>query len=224
MFKTTRLTIILALVGVFIASVPMVAAAQPSAYECLENPQLEGCPSSESTGDQEQPPVEEEIESQEDASSSSLVWNIIKLIFALIFVVALIYGLLKFFNQKNKLFNRNKTMENLGGMNLGPNRSIQAVRIGGQVFILGVGESVEMIAEITDESTKNTLMQQDEQTQGSTPFAMDKWIGKWKQKNDQPKSSDSSIQFQQLFENQLNDMKKKRKQAVDEDRRDQDHE
>ncbi|WP_167360098.1 flagellar biosynthetic protein FliO [Halobacillus dabanensis] len=202
-----------------VSFMPSHVMAQPTAYECLENPVLEGCPSSESTGDSQESPVGEEESGTDEGTS--LVWNIIKLIFALIFVIALIYGLLKFFNQKNKLFSQNKTMENLGGMNLGPNRSIQAVRIGRQVFILGVGESVEMISEITDETTKETLLNRDEQAPGHAADLL-KWTAKMKK--DKGPTENSSIQFQQLFEKQLNDMKDKRKRMMDKQRRGSGHE
>lgn len=220
MISTTRLTAVTLIFVMMIIFVPSQVLAQPTAYECLENPDLEGCPSSESTGDPQDSPVGEE-ESETD-EGTSLIWNIIKLVFALIFVVALIYGLLKFFNQKNKLFSQNKTMENLGGMNLGPSRSIQAVRIGGQVFILGVGESVEMITEITDEKTKEALLHRDDQGTNHAAADLLKWTGKWKK--DKGPTENSSVQFQQLFENQLNDMKDKRKQVMDKQRRGSDHE
>ncbi|WP_226578792.1 flagellar biosynthetic protein FliO [Halobacillus litoralis] len=221
MFSTTRAAAMIVVIGMFIGLMPVQVMAQPNVSECLENPQLEDCPSVDSTGDEQESPVESKGTGAEK-KESSLVWNIIKLIIALFFVVALIYGLLKFFNQKNKLFNQNRTMENLGGMNLGPNRSIQAVRIGQQVFLLGVGDTVEMITEITDETTKSSLLKQDREDQFQPAQQMKKWMEQWKKS--QSTSSSSTVQFQQLFENQLNDMKNKRKNAVKGKRGDQDHE
>lgn len=214
MCKTSRISTVIFILAALWWLAPIQVIAQPTAVECLENPELEGCPSSETADDSQESPAAEEAES--NLSGTSLVWNFLKLIFALVFVVALIYGLLKFFNQKNKLFNQNKTMENLGGMSLGPNRSIQSVRIGEQVFILGVGESVELIAEITDDHTKAVLLKKEEQSTYPASLNLRKWSGKWKG-NDRSNNS-SSIQFQQLFENQLNDMKQKKKQAMDEKR------
>ncbi|WP_406946196.1 flagellar biosynthetic protein FliO [Halobacillus sp. SY10] len=219
MVYTSRVTVAAILFILMMGVFPGQGLAQPTAFECLENPQLEGCPSSEGGQEEDQQTSDSPVEMD---TGGSLVWNVVKLIFALIFVVALLYGLLKFFNQKNKMFNQNRTMENLGGMNLGPNRSIQAVRIGGQVFILGVGETVQIITEITEEETKQTLINQDLNGGPSPQLNIKKWTDKWKDRKES--ESHSSIQFQQLFENQLNDMKDKRKKVMDEKRRDSDYE
>lgn len=219
MISTTRVTVAAVLIILMMTVFPVQGFAQPSAFECLENPQLEGCPSSEGGQKEDQQTSDSPVEMK---GGGSLVWNVVKLIFALIFVVALLYGLLKFFNQKNKMFNQNRTMENLGGMNLGPSRSIQAVRIGEQVFILGVGETVQIITEITEEETKQTLLNQEQNGSPSPNLNIKKWTNKWKDR--QESSGSSSIQFQQLFENQLNDMKDKRKKVMDEKRRDSEHE
>lgn len=114
-------------------------------------------------------------------------------------------------------------MENLGGMNLAPNRSIQAVRIGEQVFILGVGDSVEIITEISDPSTKSALIQKNKHQGMEQAFPLDKWLGKWK-KDKGKEESTSTVQFQQLFEKQLKDMKEKRKNASRQDQEGRDHE
>ncbi|GEN54134.1 flagellar biosynthetic protein FliO [Halobacillus faecis] len=219
MVFTTRVTVAVILFIIMMGVFPSQGLAQPTAFECLENPQLEGCPSSQGEQKENQQPSDSTVEMND---GGGLVWNVIKLIFALIFVVALLYGLLKFFNQKNKMFNQNRTMENLGGMNLGPNRSIQAVRIGGQVFILGVGETVQIITEITEEETKQTLMNPELNGGPSSQWNIKKWTDKWKER--QEVGSSSSIQFQQLFENQLSDMKDKRKKVMNEKRRDSEHE
>ncbi|MBX0356434.1 flagellar biosynthetic protein FliO [Halobacillus sp. Nhm2S1] len=220
MFFTTRVTVAVILFIIMMGVFPFQGFAQPTAFECLENPQLEGCPSSEGGQKENQQTSDSTVEMND---GGGLVWNVVKLIFALIFVVALLYGLLKFFNQKNKVFNQNRTMENLGGMNLGPNRSIQAVRIGGQVFILGVGETVQIITEITEEETKQTLINQELNGGSSPQWNLKKWTDKWKEDR-QEAGTPSSIQFQQLFENQLSDMKNKRKKVMDEKRRDSEHE
>ncbi|MBH0229284.1 flagellar biosynthetic protein FliO [Halobacillus yeomjeoni] len=219
MHRTTRVTAIV--LGFFLLTLllsPEITFASPSAEECIKDPELEGCEPVDSTGETDEVPVEG-LENSE--SSPSLVWTILRLILVLLFILALIYGLLKFFNKKNKLFNRNRTMENLGGMTLAPNRSVQAVRIGEKVYILGVGESVQMITEIEDESTKKALLEQNDHSNIQSPFGLDQLVGnrarkggrrqKKKTQQDISNSTPSSVQFQQLFENQLNDMKEKRK-------------
>ena len=82
----------------------------------------------------------------------------IQIILTLAFIIGLIYVLLKFMNKKNKLFKHAATLENIGGIPLGTNKSIQIIRIGERFFVVGVGENVELLSEITDEKTLETLM------------------------------------------------------------------
>ncbi|WP_101843893.1 flagellar biosynthetic protein FliO [Halobacillus sp. Marseille-P3879] len=188
--------------SIMIDSSQLSVHAAPSVTDCSENPELEGCGSSS--------PEEGEGNSsaQNAEESPSIIWNIIKLIFALLVVLALIYGLLKFFNKRNKLFQKSRAMEALGGITLAPNRSLQAVRIGEKYFVVGVGESIDLITEITDKQTIESL------TREESDF-VNKGVNHIKQlsKKNQSDSTrkNSTIQFQQLFEKQLKEMKEKRK-------------
>ncbi|MFQ3543320.1 flagellar biosynthetic protein FliO [Halobacillus rhizosphaerae] len=216
MFQSTRMTTVCLLLFLsFFMSSSAVWAAGPSVSDCTKNPELDGCASQsddagKEDGNEKKEGVISSSSSRED-QTAPLIWSIVRLVFVLILVLALIYGLLKFFNSKNKLMNRNRTMENLGGMNLAPNRSIQAVRIGTQVFILGVGDSVEIITEITNEETKEHLLNREEGNLDQV-FGMKKWLTKFNKKDRQPKDHSSTVQFQQMFEKQLNEMKEKRKE------------
>ncbi|KHE71979.1 flagellar biosynthetic protein FliO [Halobacillus sp. BBL2006] len=213
MIRATRITALaVTLLSLFLWSSQTVTLASPSATECFKNPELQGCPTPDSESDSLGSPVDPENEDAVE-STPSLLWNIIKLIFALFFILALIYGLLKFFNNRNIVFSKNRTMENLGGMNLAPNRSIQAVRVGKQVFILGVGESIELITEVTDRETKDALVKQEDQQGMDTAFGFEKWIDKFK-KTKNSSTPPSNVQFQQLFETQLKDMKNKRQRLT----------
>lgn len=78
------------------------------------------------------------------------IWDFIRMIFATAFVVALLYFLLKFINKKSRAFKSTQLVENLGGAALGANRSVQIVKIGNQLFIVGVGENVQLLKEIED--------------------------------------------------------------------------
>ena len=63
---------------------------------------------------------------------------------ALIFVIAILYFLLKFVNKKNQSYQQNRIVQHLGGTSLGANRSVQIVKAGKQILILGVGEDVKL--------------------------------------------------------------------------------
>ncbi|MBA2174100.1 flagellar biosynthetic protein FliO [Halobacillus locisalis] len=207
MIHTTRMILVFM---IMFSLFPFVTHASPTVFECTENPSMEGCtdnPAGDST-ESESPAGEGTTDASD--SEPSIAGTIVKLILVLLLVLGMIYGLLKFFNQKNKLFSRNRTMENLGGMNLAPNKSIQAVRVGEQVFILGVGDTVQMVTEVTDEKTKTSLVNREDNQQ--KPSMTPDWMSKLK-RTKADTSQSSTIQFQQLFENQLNDMREKSKEA-----------
>lgn len=216
MFSAPRISALLMAAVLLLTGFPLEAAAQPSVNECLSNPALEGCPGADGEAD---------ASGTADGTAGnqpSLLWNFMKLGMALIFVVALIYGLLKAFNRKNQWLNQSRIMENLEGMSVGPNRSVQAVRVGEQVFLLGVGDTVELITEITDPDTKASF-QKKEQAASTPGASMKNLLGKPRRQQRAGKHA-STLQFQQLFETQLNDMKNKQKKAAERKRREQENE
>lgn len=82
----------------------------------------------------------------------------IKMIFALIFVVGLLYFVLRFLNKRNTKYQHTKMMQNLGGISVGSQKSVQLVKVGNSLYLVGVGEDVNMLKEITDEHERNTLI------------------------------------------------------------------
>jgi flagellar protein FliO/FliZ len=89
--------------------------------------------------------------SGEEASFSLGVLDFAKMFGALLFVIVLLYALLKFIHKKSQTYQQNSLIQNMGGTALGGSRSIQMVRIGKRLFILGVGENIQLIKEIADE-------------------------------------------------------------------------
>jgi len=85
-------------------------------------------------------------------------WDFIKMIFATIFVIALLYLLLKYMNKKSKSFKSTQLVENLGGTALGTNRSIQLIKVGNQILVVGVGENIQLLKEISDREEFNQII------------------------------------------------------------------
>ena len=82
-----------------------------------------------------------ETSSQGD-SLSVTAFDFIKMFIALGFVLFLVYFLLKFVTKRNRIFQQGQSVMNLGGTNLGQNKSIQVVKVGKRVLVVGVGESI----------------------------------------------------------------------------------
>ncbi len=148
-------------------------------------------------------------------------FDFVKMFFALAVVIALIYLILRFINKRNRLFGQMKAMENLGGISVGPNRSIQLVRIGETVLVVGVGETIQLLKEITSEDEIEKLISQNEiQPMQVGQNILNKIITK---NDDQTRSSNSSGKsFSHMLKGQLEDLAEGRKKLYDKIKRDQD--
>lgn len=147
-------------------------------------------------------------------------FDFVKMFFALAVVIALIYIILRFINKKNRLFAQMKTMENLGGISLGPNRSIQLVRIGETVLVVGVGESIQLLKEITSQEEIEKLMTQNE----IQPVQVGQTIlNKIMHNSDNQNQQKSSVKsFSHFLKGQLEDLAEGRKKVYEKIKRDKD--
>lgn len=86
-------------------------------------------------------------------NDKSLVLIIGQLIFYTLLILVMIYGLIKFLAVRQKNLQPNQAVQLMGGTPLGNNKSLQLVKVGGQVLLIGVGDQVTLIKEFssTDE-------------------------------------------------------------------------
>ncbi|MES1039100.1 flagellar biosynthetic protein FliO [Peribacillus simplex] len=151
------------------------------------------------------------------------VWEFLRMIFATIFVVALLYSLLKFINKKSKSYQKANSVENLGGTGLGANRSVQLVKVGGRILVIGVGENIQLLKEIDDPEEYEQLLKDhnDKIDQMIQPgeLAM-KLKNKWLKK-----SGSETASFSAEFKSQLDQLSDSRKKLLKElDRKGRDNE
>lgn len=172
---------------------------------CIESPEL--------CSDQDGQKNNEKDGIKDNQANPFSIFMFFKMILALLFVLFLIYFLLKFMNKKgNLLSNRRGYIQNLGGTSLGQNRSIQLVKIGNCVLVVGVGESLQLLKEIDDEEEIREILQDynakfDELTTTKNFFA------KWLQKKQSPLSQNESNvkEFGAHLKEQLVELRKDRK-------------
>lgn len=108
--------------------------------------------------------VEKEPIVQADVLSVTAV-DFIKMFIALGFVLFLVYFLLKFVTKHNRLFQQGQSIVNLGGTSLGQSKSIQMIKVGNRVLVVGVGESISLLKEIEDEQESKELIEEFERKQ-----------------------------------------------------------
>jgi len=162
----------------------------------------------------EQPGEELEATDEESAKPASVVFNFIKMILALLLVLALIYFILNFMKKRNKLFQQTRMLENLGGVSVGQNKSVQLIRIGERVYMIGVGENVEMLEEVKDEELKQALLSEMEQNEEPHSFLQHMFKNKSvKMPDDEFKKKEN--RFTTAFQNELNKLKQNRSGFID---------
>ncbi|MET3318427.1 UNVERIFIED_ORG: flagellar protein FliO/FliZ [Peribacillus simplex] len=142
------------------------------------------------------------------------IWEFLRMIFATIFVVGLLYIILKFINKKSKSYQKANSVENLGGTSLGANRSVQLVKVGGRILVVGVGENIQLLKEIDNPEEYEQLMKDynEKMDQMIQPgeFAT-KLKNKWLKKREIETNS-----FSSEFKNQLDQMSDSRENLLNE--------
>lgn len=157
--------------------------------------------------------------SQKENTSSQVgitIWDFVKMIAATLFVVGLLYFLLRFINKRSKSFKSTMLVENLGGATLGANRSVQIVKIGNQLFIVGVGDNIQLLKEIDNDEERAQILsdynnKMDQLVQPSD--IVTKIIERTKAWQSQKKEKAS---FSSLLTKQLEDLSNGRKKLYDE--------
>lgn len=199
------------LVVVFLFSLPMTGLA--NGLENSVKNQLEKQKTDQTEGEVNTPSVDEKDILEQKPPSVS-IFDFIKMIFALLFVLALLYGALKLINSRNKL-DSGRSVENIGGTNLGNNKSLQLVKVGNSVLVVGVGDSINLLKEITDEQEREQLIQSYRDRSENMTITSDKLSGVVEKFKGLKKTKNKSS-FSALLQDQLGQLSKDRKKKLTE--------
>jgi flagellar protein FliO/FliZ len=154
--------------------------------------------------------------SQDGAAVGLSGWDYFKTIFALLFVVGLLFALLKFINRKNRMFHQHRLMKNVGGLSLGQQKSIQLVVIGETYYLIGVGDEVRLLKEITDPEEVRSLESYFNEDELQTPQGLvNKLLAVLPiNKGDTSVENDQPADFKKLFTSRLDELKAERKKHM----------
>lgn len=203
---------------------PMGAEASVDSNESIKehlervNNESDATKKSEENMEEDTALVPEENTSQDSKSSgvSITAWDYIKMIFALLFVIALLYGLLRFLNKRNRSFQHNQLIHNLGGVGMGQGKSIQLMQVGNSLYLVGIGENINLLKEITDpqEIEELTKIYEDKLGSGPTlPHVMELMNKVIKNKNSSTKNNENPS-FNETFQKKLEDIKRDRSEVL----------
>lgn len=123
---------------------------------------------------------------QTDSASVSIgFWDYLKVLIALVFVIGLLLFILKYLNKRNFNYQQNAVIKNIGGMSVGQQKSVQLLLIGKRVYVVGVGDNIQLLKEIDSEEEIDHLLNQIETKQSmvnTSPYIA-QLFNKFSQKN-----------------------------------------
>lgn len=158
-------------------------------------------------------------EEQNEASTDDLLPEqslfslFFQLFLALAVIIIMIYALIRFIGKRSQSYQSHRTLQNIGGVHLGTNRSIQLVRIADRVLVVGVGDSIQLLKEIESEDEVKKILEdyeiQEMEQSISHTFS---WIKTKLGYDDQAKPNSNSY-FKGILEKQLKDVKNSQQKA-----------
>lgn len=153
---------------------------------------------------------------QEGADVGLSWWDYVKTLLALLFVIGLLFALLKFINRKNRMFDQHRLMTNVGGLSLGQQKSIQLVVIGQSYYLIGVGDEVRLLKEITDPVEIEALQSylDEDELQSSSSFVNTLMTMLPLGKREAADESDQPADFKKMFTSRLDELKAERKKHL----------
>lgn len=142
-------------------------------------------------------------------------FDVLKMIVATVFVIILLYFILRMINKRSLHFNESQTIQNLGGTSLGTNRSVQLIRVGKRIFLIGVGENVQLLKEFDHEDEIREIIENynEKMDQMLKPMDLVSRLSKIFQKEKENAEEKSS--FSSTFQQQLERISKERKKVYE---------
>ncbi|MGG1520124.1 flagellar biosynthetic protein FliO [Paenibacillus oryzisoli] len=149
-------------------------------------------------------------------TGASSFFMIVKVIIVLVLIIVLFYVLMRYLARKNRGSMFGSSIRSLGGVPLGPNKSIQLVEIGHSILVVGVGDNIQMLDKITDAEEiayiTDLLQQSQEDRMGLA--SVSKWMGKLSgKKTVEEEEVELTASFQQVFHNKIQQVSTRNKQA-----------
>lgn len=189
---------------IFIGGLPNQSYADGNVFDCIEN--------DKDCAENNAPITESDEDNTDKAPVSTSAWDYVKTLLALVFVIGLLFALLKFVNRKNRLYDKNRLMKNMGGISLGQHKSVQLVVVGESYYLIGVGEDIRLLKEITDKDEIEKLIEFYGEDHVDTGMG---WLDRLLAMKKQPKKENNqTTDFSNVFNTRLDEMKEERQRHI----------
>jgi len=165
-----------------------------------------------------------DVNSPLDFDGSEYGLTIFKVFIVLLVIIGMIILLIRFLAIKNRSYMSNRSVKTLSGVQLGQNKSIQIVEIGRTIYVIGVGDNVQMIDKIDQseeiEHIKDSL-HTNNNVIGSKQFAfLGHWVNKLTGSQRNEEENNNEVSFHEVFNQKMSQVSV-RKSKVEEMLREQ---
>ncbi|MDM5316518.1 flagellar biosynthetic protein FliO [Fictibacillus sp. b24] len=164
--------------------------------------------------DKEQTP---QVNTANTSDSGSTFMMLVKLVFMLGVVLAILFFVLRFIQKKSVRFQVGKNLQSLGGIGIGQNRSVQLIKTGNSVLVVGVGDTVNLLKEITDETEVQMMLDQyqaqntAQNVSAITSHLKSKWLKSKDEIRDEGGSS-QTVSFKNMLNSIVEDKKEQQRE------------
>ncbi|WCN39699.1 flagellar biosynthetic protein FliO [Aneurinibacillus uraniidurans] len=136
---------------------------------------------------------------------------------ALALIIGLIYILFRFLGKRTNLFFGRTAIRSLGGCSLGPQKSVQIIQVGSSLYLVGVGENINLLRHIEGEEADEIVSLLESQGQPSNPSipSLQALVGRISKKQID-KEQPANQNFQALFQSKVEEAKQRRKRVEEE--------
>ena len=147
--------------------------------------------------------------------SKPFVLMLVQLFFYTALVIVLIVLFARFLAKRRQWWGEHALFQNLGGAPLGANKSVQLVKLGDKIYVLGVGEEITLLDIIDDPDEVRRL--ESEKVNGGERL-ITSFKGRWPMKQDENQQVKGElkeeINFEAVLEKSLLEQKKKRQWQI----------
>ena len=188
---------------VYLLTVVVLIQIAPISYAMIDDEYFNNSPSNVDSE------TDADTADSDSASVSVGLWEYIKVLLSLVLVIGILIFVLRFLNKRNQNYQQNSIVRNLGGHSVGAQKSVQLLHIGNQIYVVGVGEDVQLLQVISDPQEIEQIVALYNEKYGhtsTTPYVTE-LFAKFKTKHS---SKAQSEDFSNILDKRLSEIKQER--------------
>lgn len=144
------------------------------------------------------------------------IWgNLVTVIVVLAIIVVLIILLIRFLGKRSRFMSQSRSIQTMGAIGLGPNKSLQVIQVGDSVYLVGVGENITLVDKISEPSEVAVIHQAFQEEIAEYPAltsVVSGLISRFRNKPQVEVEELESTSFHEVFQSQLQKMPNRKRQ------------